>query len=147
LFPKARYILSTQPSVNQFTGDFENIYASPSDSPAHRDAMIARDQALEKYLTYYQNDACSSANMQPSFTYIFVEGAIQLERLVDKERQDGRNVSYFNTGAILPDKRADRIPYFIDPAHLTDKGADTLGHFYAEQILKQDSGGQNTPSR
>jgi hypothetical protein len=147
LFPKARYILSTQPTVNQFTGDFENIYASPSDSPVHREAMAARDAALEKYLTYYQNDACSSAAMQPSYTYIFGEGAIQLERLVDKEHQGGRDVAYYNVGAILPDKRADRVPYFIDPAHLSDKGADVLGHFYAEQILRRDSGDENTTSR
>jgi UDP-glucose 4-epimerase len=46
-----------------------------------------------------------------------------------------------------PDKRTDRMPYFIDPAHLTDKGADTLGHFYAEQILKRDSSDEKTTSR
>ena len=138
LFPKARYILSTQPSANQFTGDFENIYALPSDSAAHREAMAARQAELEKYLTYYQNDMCSSANIRPSFTYTFVEGAIQLEKLVDEERLGGRDVAYYNVGAILPNEHADRIPYFIDPAHLTDKGADALGHFYAEQILKAD---------
>jgi hypothetical protein len=135
LFPSARYILSTQPSVNQFTGDFESIYASPADSTAHREAMAERDKELEFYLSHYQNDKCTAAGMQPSFTYTFVEGAIQLERLVESERQKGKDVAYYNLGAILPDKRADRIPYFIDPAHLSDKGADALGRFYAEKIL------------
>jgi len=140
LFPKARYILSTQPSVNQFSGDFVNIYDSPSDSDAHHEAMAARDAALEGYLSHYQDQMCTFAGQQPSFTYIFVESAIQLERLVDKERGAGRDVSYYNIGTLLPDARSDRMPYFIDPAHLTDKGADTIGRFYAEKILAADNG-------
>src|SRR6185437_11089553 len=139
LFPKAHYIFSTQPIVNQFTGDFVNVYASPYDSAAHRVAMAAREAELEKYLTYYQDKACSFANMQPSFTYIFVDGAIQLERLVDKERAQGREVDYYNMGAIFPDARTDRMPYFVDPDHLTDKGDDALGHFYADKILAADN--------
>src|ERR1700682_1163493 len=146
LFPRSRYIFSTQPTVNQFTGDFVDIYASPSDSVAHRDAMAAREVALEGYLTYHENEMCNAANMQSGFTYIYGEGAIQLERLVDKGRQGGRDVAYYNVGTILPNDRADRIPYFIDPVHLSDKGADTLGHFYAEKILAADNGnGQATP--
>ena len=139
LFPKAHYIFSTQPIVNQFTGDFVNIYASPYGSTAHREAMAAREATLQKYLMYYQDKACSSANMPVTFTYIFVEGAIQLERLVDKERLQGREVNYYNVGAILPDARSDRMPYFIDSDHLTDKGDDALGHFYADKILEADN--------
>jgi hypothetical protein len=142
LFPKARYILSTQPSANQFSGDFVDIYDSPSDSDAHRQAMAARDAALETYLTYYQDKMCTIANQQPAFTYIFVESAIQLERLVDRERADGRDVSYFNIGTLFPDARADRIPNFIDSAHLSDKGSDMIGRFYAEKILTADAGSQ-----
>ena len=140
LSPKARYIFSTQPTVNQFTGDFVDIYASPTDSAAHREAMAARDAALEAYLTHYQDEICTAANMQSSSTYIFGEGAIQLERWVDNERRAGKDVAYYNVGAELPNDRADRIPYFIDPIHLSDKGADALGHFYAEKILSADSG-------
>ena len=33
LFPRASYILSTQPVVNQFTGDFNDIYQYPAGSP------------------------------------------------------------------------------------------------------------------
>jgi hypothetical protein len=147
LFPKARYILSTQPVANQFTGDFVDIYRSPSDSVAHRDAMAAREAALEKYLTYYQDNTCTAAGSQPSFTYIFGEGAIQLERLVDKERAAGRDVAYYNVGTLFPDAHADRIPYFIDPPHLSDRGADTIGRFYAEQMLKAGEAGSRLPSR
>jgi lysophospholipase L1-like esterase len=147
MFPRSRYIFSTQPTVNQFTGDFVDIYASPSDSAAHRDAMAARDAALEEYLTYHQDEMCSAENMQPGFTYIFGKGAILLERLVDKERQAGRDVAYYNVGAILPNDRADRIPYFIDPVHLSDQGADVIGRFYAEKILAADSDRSPTPSR
>lgn len=138
LFPKARYILSTQPSVNQFTGDFLNIHASPPESAAHREAMAARDAELELYLEHYQDDMCTAAGRQPSLTYIFVKGAIQLERLVEKEQQHGREVVYYNAGTLLPDDRAERIPYFIDSAHLTDRGADALGHFYASRIIEAD---------
>jgi hypothetical protein len=147
LFRRARYIFSTQPTVNQFTGDFVDIYASPSGTAAHREAMAARDADLETYLTYHQNETCSAANMQPSSTYIFGKGAIELERLVDREWQDGRDVAYYNTGAILPNDRADRFPFFIDPAHLSDKGADALGQFYAEKILAADGDRTLTPSR
>jgi hypothetical protein len=147
LFPKARYILSTQPNVNQFTGDFVNTYESPSDSAAHREAMVVRDAALEAYLTYHENEACSAANMQPSSTYIYVKGAIELERLVDKARQAGRDVSYYNIGTLMPDARADRMPYFIDSAHLTDQGADIIGRFYAEKILAADNDRTLAPLR
>jgi len=146
LFPKARYILSTQPSVNQITAEFVDIYSSPSDSTAHREAMAARDAALEAYLTHFQNDVCTYADYQPSYTYIFVEGAIQLERLVEKQRQRGREVSYYNVGTLLPKDRVDRMPYFIDASHMTDKGADLLGHFYAEKILETDNSGNHTTS-
>jgi hypothetical protein len=139
LFPKARYILSTQAIANQFTGDFVDVYASPSSSTAHRGAMAAREAALEKYLTQYQDQPCSMVNTQPSTSYIFVNGAIQLERLVDKERATGRDVAYYNTGTLFPDTHADRIPYFIDSIHLSDQGADAVGRFYAEKILSSDT--------
>jgi hypothetical protein len=104
--------------------------------------MAARDAALEGYLTQYQDKMCTFAGQQPSYTYIFVEDAIHLERLVNTERAAGRDVSYYNVGTLFPDARADRIPYFIDPAHLTDKGSDTIGRFYAEKILAADAGGR-----
>jgi len=147
LFPKARYILSTQPNVNQFTGDFVDIYASPSDSAAHREAMAARDAALEAYLTHHEDEACTAANMQPSSAYIYSKGAIELERLVDKAREGGRYVSYYNIGAILPNERAERIPFFLDPVHLADKGADVIGRFYAEKILAAEKDGARPASR
>ena len=134
-FPKARYIFSTEPVVNQFTGDFEDIYASPSGSIAHANAMAKRDVELKAYLDHYQNDACTQATYAPSYTYIFVEGAIRLERWIDEERRQGRGVAYYNLGVLMPDARNDRIPYFIDPAHLSDKGDDLIGRFYAQKIL------------
>ncbi len=147
LYPKARYILSTQASANQFSGDFVNVYASPSDSATHREAAAAREAELEKYLTQYQDLPCTAGNSQPSLAYIFVEGAIQLERLVDKERAAGRNVAYYNIGTLFPDAHADRIPYFIDSGHLSDQGADAIGRFYAEKILSSDSADPPLPSR
>ena len=145
LFPKAHYILSTQPTVNQFSGDFVDIYQAPAGSAAHAEAMAKRQAALETYLTYYQDKACTAATSVPSYTYILVDGAIELERMVDQARQGGRDVAYYNIGTLFPDGRPERIPNFIDPAHLSDQGDDTIGHFYAEKILAADGG--NPPTR
>jgi hypothetical protein len=135
LFPNAKFILSTQPMVNDFTGEFVDLYQSPSDSEEHRKSMDRREGELEHYLDHYKDGPCRQATSQPSFTYIFVVGAIRLERMVDSARADGRDVEYHNTGTLFPNARAERIPYFIDAAHLSDKGADVLGRFYAQRIL------------
>jgi hypothetical protein len=97
--------------------------------------MDRREGELEFYLDHYKDKPCRQATSQPSFTYIFVVGAIRLERMVDSARGDGREVEYHNTGMLFPNARAERIPYFIDAAHLSDKGADVLGRFYAQRIL------------
>jgi hypothetical protein len=135
LYPDAGYIISTQPTVNRFTGDFVDIYQSPAGTEAHRAAMAKREQDLEFYLKHHENEPCSVKTMQPSYTYIFVNGAIQLERLVEDLRSRGRTVEYHNMGTLLPEEREQRMPYFIDPAHLSDAGNDLLGRFYAERIL------------
>jgi hypothetical protein len=67
-----------------------------------------------------------------------VNGAIELERLVDDQRNLGREVQYYNAGTEFPNDRNARIPFFIDPAHMADKGMDILGRFYAEKILAVD---------
>jgi hypothetical protein len=139
LYPDAKYIISTQPMVNQFTGDFVDIYQSPLGSEAHRAATAKREQALEEYLTHYENEPCGVKAQSPSLTYIFGNGAIQLERLADEMRTRGRNVEYHNTGTLFPEARPERMPYFIDVVHLTDKGNDVLGKFYAERILSRDA--------
>jgi len=135
LYPQARYILSTQPMVNQLTGDFVDIYDFPAGSPARHSATAKREAALEQYLKAYENEMCGQKVYQPSFTYIFVNGAIRLERLVEEARASGRKVEYHNIGRLFPDARAERMPYFIDGPHLTDKGNDVIGRFYAERIL------------
>ena len=71
-------------------------------------------------------------------TYIFGNGAVQLEQLADEEAARGRVVEYYNIGTLFPDPRPERMPYFIDPPHLTDKGMDVIGKFYAEKILAAD---------
>jgi hypothetical protein len=138
LFPQARFILSTQPTVNDFHGDFIDIYDSPMDSDAHRQAAAGREAAVEQYLTQYQDQPCEHSHAQVSRTYIFVNGAIELERLVDDQRNLGREVQYYNAGTEFPNDRNARIPFFIDPAHMADKGMDILGRFYAEKILAVD---------
>ena len=135
LYPDAGYILSTQPVVNHFTGEFVDIYQSPPGSEARRAAMAKRERDLETYLTAHENEACGVSTYQPSFTYIFVNGAIQLERLAEDMRARGRSVEYHNTGTLFPETRPERMSYFIDPAHLSDAGNDVLGRFYAERIL------------
>jgi lysophospholipase L1-like esterase len=47
----------------------------------------------------------------------------------------GRKVECHSMGEVFPNKREERVPYFIDGAHLSDKGADVLGKFYADRIL------------
>ena len=138
LFRQARYILSTQPVVNQFTGDFVDIYQYPVGSPERKAAIEKRTAALESYLTDHENEMCGQGNAQASFTYIFGNGAVQLEQLADEETARGRVVEYYNIGTLFPDPRPERIPYFIDPPHLSDKGMDVIGKFYAEKILAAD---------
>src|SRR5262245_58876776 len=135
LYPDAGYILSTQPTVNQFSGDFVDIYQHPAGSEARRAAMAKRERDLETYLTYHQDQPCGVRTSQPSFTYIFGNGAVQLERLAEEMQAHGRRVEYHNTGTLFPDPRPERMPYFIDPAHISDAGNDVLGKFYAERIL------------
>jgi hypothetical protein len=138
LFPRASYILSTQPMVNQFTGDFVDIYQYPVGSPERKAAIEKRTVALEEYLTYHENEQCTQQTAQPTFTYIFGNGAVKLEQLVDVQAALGRHVEYYNIGILFPDAREDRMPFFIDPPHLSDKGMDVIGKFYAEKILAAD---------
>jgi hypothetical protein len=138
LFPQARYILSTQPVVNQFTGDFNDIYQYPVGSPERNTAIEKRTKELEGYLAQYENEACGQGTAKPANTYVFGDGAVQLEQLADEETARGRLVEYYNIGTLFSDPRPERIPYFIDPVHLTDKGMDVIGKFYAEKILAAD---------
>jgi hypothetical protein len=138
LYPDAGYILSTQPVVNQFTGDFVDIYQSPAGSNAHRAAIARREQALEDYLSHYEDQPCGVKTAQVSFTYVFGNGATQLERLAEEMRGRGRRIEYHNTGTLFPNSRPERIPYFIDPVHISDAGNDVLGKFYAERIIASE---------
>jgi hypothetical protein len=94
--------------------------------------------SLEGYLTQHENETCGQATAQPANTYIFGNGAVQLEQLAEEEAARGRQVAYYNIGTLFPDPRTERMPYFIDPPHLTDKGMDVIGKFYAEKILAAD---------
>jgi hypothetical protein len=138
LFPRARYILSSQPVVNAVAGDFDDIYDHPVGSPERNAAIEKRIAALEGYLTQYENEMCGESSAHPANTYILDNGAIQLEKLVDDEAARGRAVEYYNIGTLFPVSRPDRMPYFIDAPHLTDKGMDVIGKFYAERILAAD---------
>lgn len=145
LFPRAKFILSTQPVVNDFRGDFVDIYDSPPESDAHRQAAALRSDALEKYLTVNQDLPCGHDNAQISFTYDFVDGAIRLEQLVEQQKKLGRDIYYYNVGTQFPNDREARIPFFIDPVHLSDAGMDTLGRFYANRILAADGAAAAKP--
>jgi hypothetical protein len=138
LFPRASYILSTQPVVNQFTGDFNDIYQHPVGSPERNAAIEKRTVSLESYLTQHENEMCGQVTAKSANTYIFGNGAVQLEQLVDEAAARGRVVEYYNIGALFPDPRPERMPFFIDPPHLSDKGMDVIGKFYAEKILAAD---------
>jgi hypothetical protein len=140
LFPRASYILSTQPVVNQLTGDFNDIYQYPAGSPERKAAIERRTKDLEGYLTQHENEMCGQVTAKPANTYIFGNSAVQLEQLVDEAAARGRLAAYYNIGTLFPDPRPERMPYFIDPVHLTDKGMDVIGKFYAEKILAADHG-------
>ena len=135
LFPGAKYIFSTQPSVNVFRGDFVDIYNHAVGSPERRRAMEKREADLEAHIKYHETEACSAKAYTPSFTYVFVNGAIRMERWAAAQAQAGRPVEYHNLGTILPNEREDRQPFFIDPVHLSDRGQDVIGRFFAEKIL------------
>jgi hypothetical protein len=138
LFPQARYILSTGPTVNDFHGDFVDVYDAPIGSDAYRKAAVTLQRTLETYLSQYQDLPCDQSHSQVSRTYIFVNGAIELARLVEEQQRLGRGVQYFNIGAEFPNERTARMPFFIDGAHMSDKGMDVVGRFYAEKILAAD---------
>jgi hypothetical protein len=138
LFPQARYILSTQPVVNPIAGDFNDIYDYPVGSPERKAAIEKRTADLETYLTQYENEMCGQGTAHPAITYIFDNGALQLEQLVDQEAARGRVVEYYNIGTLFSGTREQHMPYFIDPPHLSDKGMDVIGKFYAEKILAAD---------
>jgi hypothetical protein len=144
LFPTANYILSTQPVVNQFTGDFADVYQFAYGSEERRAAIVKRERALDYYLRQHENESCGQKNAAPSFTYIYGNGAIQLERLAEKERALRRHVEYYNLGTLFPDSRQERMPYFIDPVHLSDKGMDAIGKFYAEKIIVGGVAGESS---
>jgi hypothetical protein len=139
LFPKAKYVLSTQPMVNQFTGDFTDVYANMEDPEVHRAAMLRRARAVEHNLEVHEDEWCNTQSFAPSFIYLYVNGAIQLEFLAERARARGQFVEYHNMGRLFPDDRTARMPYFIDAAHISDKGADVLGRFYAERIHSADT--------
>jgi hypothetical protein len=137
LFPQAKYILSTQPMVNTFTGDFVDTYKnSPSEGGGAE--VEKRDRDLEVYLSAHENELCSTGNYAPSFAYVFGKGAYALEKMAAEKRAEGRFVQYYNIGRIFPIERADRIKYFLDPPHLNDAGANVVGKFYASRILAVD---------
>ena len=135
LFPRAKYILSTQPLVNEFTGEFVDVYKR-SQLEADAIAMARREEALEIYLKANEEKICNTETYQPSFTYVFVKGAFELEKLAAQERAAGRFVEYHNIGRIFPNARADRLKYFIDAPHISDRGAREIGKFYATRILQ-----------
>ena len=137
VFPRAKYILSTQPMVNVFTGDFVDAY-KPSQQAADPEAMAKRERDLEIYLSATQDKMCNTETFIPSFTYVYVRGAFELEKIAAAKRAEGRLVEYHNIGRVFPDERADRMKYFIDAAHVSDEGADVIGSFYASRILASD---------
>jgi hypothetical protein len=137
LFPKAKYIISTQPMANQFTGDFVDVY-KPSQEAADPVAMARHDSALEVYLSATQDKLCNTETYIPAFTYVYVKGAFEFEKLAAAKRAEGRFVEYHNTGRLFPNERADRLKYFLDAAHVNDEGANVIGAFYAGRILAAD---------
>ncbi len=137
LFPRAKYILSTQPLANEFTGDFVDVYKS-SQLEADATAMAKREETLEIYLKANEEKICNTETYIPSFTYVFVKGAFELEKLAARARTTGRFVEYHNIGRIFPNARADRLKYFIDTVHISDRGAQEIGKFYANRVLQAD---------
>ena len=100
--------------------------------------MAKREKDLEAYLKANENKTCNTDTYVPSFTYVYVKGALEFEKLAAQERATGRFIEYDNIGRIFPNARADRLKYFIDAAHVSDEGAREIGKFYATRILRAD---------
>jgi hypothetical protein len=139
LYPRAKYLLSTAPVANQFSGDFTDVYDHMDEPEVHAAAVARRAYDLDVYLGAYANENCGTKTYDPAQTYVFVKGAFELEDLANRASRDGRAVEYYNIGRLFPDARAERIPYFINPSHLSDRGDDVIGKFYAERILAADA--------
>jgi hypothetical protein len=135
LFPRAGYILSTQPVLFPFADFFADTYTHPAGSQERRAAAAARSEQLEQELKQYENEGCSQKLMWPTLYYLFTNGAFAQERAADNARGAGRRVEYVNAGSLLPNAPGERVRYFIDGVHLTDAGNDVIGKYYAERIL------------
>jgi len=135
LFPKAHYILSTQPIANQIAADFTDIYDDAPGSDARRTRTAKREADVDAYLKQNEANSCSQKNRAPAYEYILVNGAIQLERLSQEEAKQGRDVQYSNIGLLFPKERVDRLAFFIDAAHMGDSGYDLVARYYADKIL------------
>ena len=139
LFPRARYILSTQPVVNPFAGDFNDIYRVSGRLAGAQGRDRKADQGRSKAISRSMRTRCAAKPPRIQPTLIFSTTArCSSSKLVDEEAARGRSVEYYNIGTLFPVPRSDRMPYFIDPVHLTDKGMDVIGKFYAEKILAAD---------
>jgi hypothetical protein len=135
LFPKAHFILSTQPIVNQIAADFTDIYDDPVGSEARSTKLAKRETDVDAYLKQNEANQCSQKNWHPAYVYVLVNGAIRLERLVEEEAKQGRTIQYKNIGTLFPKERTDRLPFFIDSVHMLDSGYDVVARYYANQIL------------
>ena len=100
--------------------------------------MDKRIRDVEIFLAAHADETCNTINYTPSFVYVYVKGALLLERMAEQMRTEGRFVEYHNTGRLFPNQRDQRMPHFVDAAHLSDKGADVIGRFFAERILAAD---------
>ena len=71
LFPRASYILSTQPVVNQFTGDFNDIYQYPVGSPERKAAIEKRTEDRSKAISRSMRTRCADKSPRSRPTLIF----------------------------------------------------------------------------
>ena len=142
-YPKAKYLLSSQPSAQEFGFQNGEFYR---DGEAYTIDLEARKKftaEIEAWFNSYNPERLLCSAQDPivgvAQRYMTAMGTIKLAEMVEEYRASKRrDVEYFNTGLLFPKDVKKRADDFIDNYHLNDKGHEVLARYYAYRILKRD---------
>ncbi len=138
-FPKANYILSTQPIVQ----NFEEMYGYTSNeqiAPQVKKKKIS--EQYERLISISNNNTgnlLGESRWPDCRDYFHPKSAFLLENWVAQNgrKYDGKTM-YLNMGYFFPNLEKERKEYFIDFVHLNNAGQEIVAGIYAKQILSED---------
>ncbi len=135
LFPKAKYILSSQPWAQPLMQEYRHAFAHAQLS---ENEVIERSIKLENALELI-NLRNRGTNLPNSdmYDYCLAKNAMALRHLVLAKQNEG-NIYYVNMDSIFPEKYDERTDYFLDSMHLLDTGHKIIGEYLSEIIIKNE---------